>query len=62
MNKIDPTKCVVTINLSHSADAVLRKSEVTRVGVAGRLGHLECKPTQVVCCIRPVLLQRRKTL
>ncbi len=28
-------KCVVTINLSHSVDTTLRKSEVTCVGAVG---------------------------
>ena len=30
-----PVRCVLTINLSHSADTTLRKSEVTCVGVVG---------------------------
>lgn len=30
-----PVKCVLTINLSHSADTTLRRSEVTCVGVVG---------------------------
>lgn len=65
MKKLDPNysiKCVVMTNLSHYADAILRKCEVTRVGLAGKLEHLECRPTQVVCSIRPVVLQRRTSL
>lgn len=30
-----PVKCVLTINLSHSADSTLRKSEVACVGLVG---------------------------
>jgi len=65
VNKLTPRhsiKCVVTINLSHSADGILRKCEVTQVGLAGKLEHLEFRSTLVVCSFRPLILQRRKSL
>lgn len=45
-----PIKCVVMINVSHSADAILRKSEVSRVGVVGSSHHTEFSPTHMIHC------------
>ena len=47
-----PTKCVLTVNLSHSADSALRKSEVTRVGVVGLSQQIDTAPAHLVgCCV-----------
>lgn len=45
-----PIKCVVMINVSHSADATLRKSEVSRVGVVASSHHMEFSPTHMIAC------------
>ena len=45
-----PIKWFLTINLSHSADARLRKSEVTCVGFVGPSQQLYPAPTHMVTC------------
>ena len=59
MSRLDPNrppKCVVAINLSHSTDAILRKSETSRVGLVGAPEHLQMQPTlTVVQLIHPLI-------
>jgi len=45
-----PIQCVVMIIVSYSADAILRKSEVSRVGVVGSSHHMEFSPTRMIAC------------
>ena len=55
MKKREPThpiKCIVTVNLSHSADKIFRKSELTRVGMVGLSEeHPEYQPTHMIACL-----------
>lgn len=53
MKRHDPNhliKCVVAINLSHSSDAILRKTELTLVAVVGSPHHLEFQQTHMIAC------------
>ncbi len=55
MKKREPTnpiKCIVAVNVSHSADKTLRKSELTRVGMVGsHEQHQEHPPTRMIACL-----------
>ena len=46
----DPIKCVVAINVSHSTDAILRKSELSRVAIVGSSHHPDFPPTHMIAC------------
>jgi len=60
MSRLDPSRpirCVVTINLSHSADATLRKSEISRVGMIGSSHYVDFQlPQTIVCSVCSVIL------
>ena len=55
MNKREPTyptKCIVVVNVSHSSDKILRRSELTRVGMVGSPEeHQEHPPTRMITCL-----------
>ena len=47
-----PTRCLVRVNVSHAADKILRRSELTRVGtVCSRELHEEHAPTHLIGCL-----------
>ena len=57
-----PIQCVVKINLSHSADAIFRKSELTLVAVVRSSHDMEFQPTHMIACSkRPVILSTKGT-